>query len=30
MIDYKKLFVYKQPIDDQMGILGIDYNQKNS
>ena len=31
MIDYnRKSFVYKQPIDDRMGILGIDYDQKNS
>ena len=25
----KKSFIYKQPVNDRMGILGIDYNQKN-
>ena len=30
MIDYnRKLFIYMQPIDDQMEFWGIDYNQKN-
>ena len=30
MIDYnRKSFIYMQPIIDRMGILGIDYNQKN-
>ena len=31
MIDHNgKSFVYRQPIDDRMGILGIDYDQRNS
>ena len=31
MIGYdRKSFIYKQPIDDRMGILSIDYNREKS